>query len=332
MTGMDRDEFIRRKAGAFSRIVRLEGDASTREYYRVLRDGPSLILCVDRQFRDVSPEEYPFFEIAGLFARNGIPVPEIYAFECGPGFILLQDLGDTLLESLYPSLAGGEAKRIYAELVQILVKVQSVERDMAVRAFHNSFDMDKLMFEFDFFIENALLRHFRADFTPAEKDELRRSLEGVARLLQRPDLFVLNHRDYHSRNVMILEGKPWIIDFQDARLGLPQYDLVSLLRDSYVRLDDGLFHYLKDLYFDFSRAAGVHRMGRDEFDYYFDLMAFQRNVKAAGTFGYQAAVRGRKLYEKYIATALGYLGDYAARRDELKGAAAIIGKHAGGKP
>ena len=159
--------------------------------------------------------------------------------------------------------------------------------------FSLSFDVEKLMFEFDFFMEHALAGYFRA---PAGTDLTRPLRTAVpddsGGILYRPELFVLNHRDYHSRNIILCNDVPYIIDFQDARMGLPQYDAVSLLRDSYVTLAPVLFEWLKNFYYEGSREVGIHAMGRDEFDYYFDLMAFQRNVKALGTFGYQVTARG----------------------------------------
>lgn len=74
---------------------------------------------------------------------------------------------------------------------------------------------------------------------------LRREFEAITETLVQPEHFVLNHRDFHSRNIMIRNGKPVLIDFQDARMGLPQYDAVSLIRDSYTDLDNELAEELK---------------------------------------------------------------------------------------
>jgi len=115
---------------------------------------------------------------------------------------------------------------------------------------------------------------------------------------------VLCHRDYHSRNLMLHDGSLYIIDFQDARMGPDTYDLVSLLRDSYVDLSpqqvDGLIAYFL-----------AHKSGaapdEDEFRRRFDLMALQRNLKALGTFGYMTTSRNNTVYIQYIPRTVAYV-------------------------
>jgi aminoglycoside/choline kinase family phosphotransferase len=118
---------------------------------------------------------------------------------------------------------------------------------------------------------------------------------------------VLCHRDYHSRNLMLHDGRLHIIDFQDARLGPDTYDLASLLRDSYVdigdlELDDLIAYFLALKHRD--GAAGP--ADASEFRRRFDLMALQRNLKALGTFGYQTTTRGNPVYIQYIPRTLRY--------------------------
>ena len=106
---------------------------------------------------------------------------------------------------------------------------------------------------------------------------------------------MLCHRDYHSRNLMLHEGRLHIIDFQDARLGPDTYDLVSLLRDSYVDLTDEQLDELVAYFLALRRGEGA-----DDFRRRFDLMALQRNLKALGTFGYQTTTRVNPVYIQYM--------------------------------
>jgi N-acetylmuramate 1-kinase len=106
---------------------------------------------------------------------------------------------------------------------------------------------------------------------------------------------VLCHRDYHSRNLMLYEGTLYLIDFQDARMGPDTYDLVSLLRDSYVDIADEDIDELIAYFLDLKGSSG-----REEFRRRFDLMALQRNLKALGTFGFQTTVRRNPVYIQYI--------------------------------
>jgi len=137
------------------------------------------------------------------------------------------------------------------------------------------------------------------------KDELRREFSVIIEALA-AEPRVLCHRDYHSRNLMLHGGDLYIIDFQDARMGPDTYDLVSLLRDSYVDLTD---RELEDLiaYFLALKTRDGQAPDADEFRRRFDLMALQRNLKALGTFGYQTMTRRNPVYIKYMPRTLTYV-------------------------
>lgn len=324
------NKFLEEGLGKYNSISPLSGDASMRRYYRVVTDDNSYILCFDETLRSVSPESYPYDIVYKLFRSQAIPVPDVYKTSGRDGLLLIQDLGDTLLESKCAFYSGAEKKKIYSGLLDILVNIQSIPKDENLIPFRLSFDVDKLMFEFNFFIENCILKYFNARVEPGLLDELREEFKNISGILFRPEYFVLNHRDYHSRNIMLCRGDPYIIDFQDARLGLPQYDLVSLLRDSYHTLEIEELDYCKKYYYDASREKGIMRMSMDEFEYYFDLSAFQRNVKALGTFGYQVRSLNRAYFEKYIDPTIHYLKDYVSRREELKKSGRLLAVCLGG--
>ncbi len=115
---------------------------------------------------------------------------------------------------------------------------------------------------------------------------------------------MLCHRDYHSRNLMLHRGELYIIDFQDARMGPDTYDLVSLLRDSYVDLTESAGGRA-DCVLPRAQAAQRHPSGGvpdlgARVRTRFDLMALQRNLKALGTFGYQTTSGGNPVYIQYI--------------------------------
>ena len=124
---------------------------------------------------------------------------------------------------------------------------------------------------------------------------------------------VLCHRDYHSRNLMVHDGRLVVIDFQDARMGPATYDLVSLLRDSYADLPDTAIEGLKARFL--SQAPDPPPSA--EFDSRFDAMALQRNLKALGTFGYQTSVRRNPVYIQYIPRTLHYVRGTFARNDRF---------------
>jgi hypothetical protein len=121
---------------------------------------------------------------------------------------------------------------------------------------------------------------------------------------------VLCHRDYHSRNLMLHESQLYIIDFQDARLGPDTYDIVSLLRDSYVDLTEQTVDELIAYFLALKGLTGSER----EFRRRFDVMALQRNLKALGTFGYQTTARRNPVYIQYIPRTLRYVRDNLAQQ------------------
>ena len=319
--------FLSEHVPGYTGVVPLEGDASARSYYRVFTGSGTYVLCCDSALIDNREADYSFLRVYNLL-KETVPIPRILAIDGKKGLLLMQDLGDDLLEYAFPLLTKDKIISIYEYCLENLFLIQCV-RGEGSAPFSMSFDVEKLMFEFNFFIEHALLGYFKASGHSAELQCLKSEFLTIAGLLVRPELFVLNHRDYHSRNIIIYTDVPYIIDFQDARMGLPQYDAVSLLRDSYIQLDPVLFTYLKNFYYEGGLERGIHSMGKDEFDYYFDIMAFQRNIKAIGTFGYQAG-RGNRRFEKYIGPTVAYLADYAERQDELKKAWGILCRHIGG--
>ncbi|MEA3346802.1 MAG: phosphotransferase, partial [Candidatus Auribacterota bacterium] len=135
---------------------------------------------------------------------------------------------------------------------------------------------------------------------------------------------VVTHRDYHSRNIFLKDGKIYVLDFQDARLGPRQYDLCSLLRDSYFPLPSQSIERLIYYYLD---KSGIPSSEFARFFKIFDIMSFQRNLKAAGTFGYMSVIKNKKTYAKYLPRTFDYIWDYSSDHDELKEAAEILKKY-----
>ena len=314
--------FINDYCGSFEKIEDLEGDASTRKYSRVFSSDKSYIFCIDNNLSNVELNDYTFNIVYNLFNSSSIPVPEIFSIDERNGFLLLQDLGDDLLEYKLKNLNRNEIEKKYKEILDILIKIQMIKGDSI--PFKMSFDIEKLMYEFNFFIEHALLGYFECKIGDNVLKSLIEEFNKISRLLYRPEFFVLNHRDFHSRNILDFNKIPHIIDFQDARMGLPHYDLVSLVRDSYVQLDEEIHVELVKYYYEMSRESGVHNFSMDEFNYFFDLMAFQRNIKAVGTFGYQVSKMNNRRYENNIKPSLLYVQDYVSRRSELKDCWEII--------
>ena len=137
----------------------------------------------------------------------------------------------------------------------------------------------------------------------------------------------LTHRDFHSRNIMIQNDELKMIDFQDARLGPRQYDLVSLLKDSYVELDDSFVEEMIGYFIDRLEENGVEKINRNDFGEIFDFMSVQRNLKAIGTFAFQETQKGTDRYSEDIPRTLNYVKKALARQPELFNIQNVLGKY-----
>ncbi len=305
-------------------VTPIQGDASNRRYLRVSGHGETRIACIDPAFRDASPETFPFLVVGKLLDRQGVRIPKLLAADSRLGAMLLEDCGDLMLQDEALQLDEGPLEARYRQVIDLLADIQTIPKQQGAIPFSLSFDHAKLMFEFDFFIEHALHGHFAGIIGEREVNLLRNEFEAITGLLLRPEHFVLNHRDFHSRNIMLSGNEPVVIDFQDARLGLPQYDAASLLRDSYVTLDDRLAARLREYHFGILRERGALSMSREEYLRLFDLMAFQRNIKALGTFCFQITRAGNRSFERSIAPTLRYLPGYIEARRELATAGRLL--------
>ena len=168
-----------------------------------------------------------------------------------------------------------------------------------------AFDVEKLTWELQFFTKHFLEAYRGAQITPAARDALAAEYAAIAEeLAAEPP--VLCHRDYHSRNLMLHDGSLYIIDFQDARLGPDTYDLVSLLRDSYIDFTEPQVEGLIAFFLALREGQQATPDDPEEFRRRFDLMALQRNLKALGTFGFQTTSRQNTVYIQYIPRTLNY--------------------------
>lgn len=304
------ESFCKETLGDCDYIEMLAGDASTRQYFRVQCSHNTYIVCHDPSFVGCNLNLYPFYQVHKLFCKYNVPVPKVYRYDAVHGLILQEDCGDFLAEDFVKEVTSNHLTSQYERFIDTIFLIQSIKNDGSI-PFSLFFDEEKLMFEFNFFITHAFEGFFNASCNEKVKQELISHFCAVAAKLQRKEFFVLCHRDFHSRNILITDQNFYIIDFQDARMGLPLYDVVSLLRDSYVILPEDVFSYLKEYYYVQSRNRKIHSMSKDEFENLFLLSAFQRNVKALGTFGYQINQRKKHIYIPYVNNTLEYLKKYA---------------------
>ena len=286
------------------RVVPLTGDASDRRYYRILfPDAPSIVLSLHAGAFDF--ERLPFVNVAKLLSRMPVPIPEVLGHADDLGVLALQDLGDVTLQAHLGAATPAEHAALYRESVELIATLQKRGAELTSSEYLPytiAFDVEKLSWEMDFFIKHFLEAYRGVVLSSDALGALRRELAVMVETLA-SEPRVLCHRDYHSRNLMLHHDELYIIDFQDARMGPDTYDLVSLLRDSYVDLPD---HTVDELIAYFLALKG-QTANADAFRQRFDLMALQRNLKALGTFGFQTTARRNPVYIQYIPRTLHYV-------------------------
>ena len=315
--------YLERHQVADPRIVPLTGDASDRRYYRILpRDGEPFVLSVY-----AAPFEYsslPFVNTALLFAAMPVPVPRIVGHAADLGVLALEDLGDVTLQAHVGAFSLAEHAALYRQAVSFIEIFQRRGRELSDPSYLPygvAFDVDKLTWEMDFFVNHFLKAYRGVALSAAARDALRDELARiVSELAAEPR--VLCHRDYHSRNLMLRGTQLYIIDFQDARMGPDTYDLVSLLRDSYV--DQGR---VVDEHIAYFLALAGRSAEAVDFRRRFDLMALQRNLKALGTFGYQTTARQNPVYIQYIPRTLRYAREALAKYDRFDRLRELLAAH-----
>jgi aminoglycoside/choline kinase family phosphotransferase len=317
-------DYLRRHRTQASRIVALTGDASDRRYFRVvLPDSASFVLSVHASAFE--HDALPFVNVAELFAAMPVPIPAIQGEAGDLGVLALEDLGDVTLQARLGAASPEERASLFRQAVAFIEVIQRRGRELAHPRFlpySVAFDEEKLTWEMNFFIKHFLEAYCGASLTPSERAALDGEVSRmVAELAREPR--VLCHRDYHSRNLMLRNGRLHVIDFQDARMGPDTYDLASLLRDSYVYLPEAMVNALIEEYLGLTGRLKEH----DAFRQRFDLMSLQRNLKALGTFGYQTTARGNPVYVQYIPRTVSYVRENLYKYDRFGGLRDILARH-----
>lgn len=272
-------------------LVPLSGDASFRRYFRLSLPKPLTISAdSNEQGSSVRPQSSlilmdappakedsePFVAVGKLMKRFGICVPRILALDLELGFLLLEDFGDELL---LPLLDDKSVDGWYRTAMEDLLALQTVAASELP-----AYDREKLLAEMQLFPEWFLGTYLQLSLSEQEQtliEEVFSSLLDSA--LEQPQVFV--HRDYHSRNLMVLgdssEQKLGMIDFQDAVSGPVTYDLVSLLKDCYIQWPKERVLYWLDEYLNLKNIDSTER---DKWIQWLDLMGMQRHIKVLGIF------------------------------------------------
>ena len=293
-----------------SRIEPASSDASFRRYFRVVCDDGTFIAM------DAPPPEdvRPYLHVTALLEPLGIHVPHVHESDAARGFVLLEDLGSTHYLARLGS--GGDPRQLYGDALQALAEIQLRGAEAAAQL--SPYDREPLARELAEMPEWFLERHLALQLTDAEREMIGAASEFLIReALAQPEVFV--HRDYHSRNLMVVgERNPGVIDFQDALRGPIGYDLASLLKDCYIswpreRVLEWVSGYRSLLQSRGGRVGG----GPAQFVRWFDLIGAQRHIKVLGRFARLWYRDGKPGYLRDLPLTLGYVREVCRLYPEL---------------
>lgn len=267
-----------------------------------------------------------FRRIAGCLSRAGLFPPEIFRLDPARGCIFLEDCGDDLLQNVVSGSHPARVEQLYREALEQLLRMQeeiTPETAPDCPAWEHNFTGKKFKAELDYFLEETLRGYYGREITPPDQKAFQRFFSIIAeQASSQPRVFC--HRDYHSRNLLVMGERLRVVDFQDGRGGPYTYDPASLLNDPYVELPAALKTRLRRYYF--SRCP-VGKDKKFEFKRDFAIMTVQRLLKAAGTFGYMSSREGKDSYAVYLPRTFKAVEAALTKLPELAGMERLLKKY-----
>ena len=286
----------------------LPGDASFRRYARIKLNNKTFMLM------DAPPEKedcVPFVTIDQFFDTHGVRVPHIVAKDLQQGFLLLEDFGDVLLSTL---LNDDTVDVYYAQSFKQLIELQAID---GMKQFPE-YSYEKLLSEMQL-LTDWMLPSLHIEPSKEEQALIKRTFAILANAaLAQPQVIV--HRDFHSRNLMKIEGETelGVIDFQDAVIGADTYDLISITRDAYVQWNaDQVYAWFK-VFYDLLPETAKQDRDFEQFKRDADLMAIQRHIKILGIFVRLFERDGKTGYLKDLPRVMWYLLEESKPYAELQ--------------
>lgn len=289
----------------------VSGDASFRRYFRQALTTGSSLIAVDAPSEKENSR--PFVAIAQALHAHGVCVPEVLAADFDRGFMLLEDFGDSLLR---PALTDLSVDELYGQAMKTLEHLLTCS-DVPDHSLP-PYDKKRLMGEMVLIRDWFIAEYLELKLSPEQLTLLEDAFEHIAdAVVQQPQAFV--HRDYHSRNLMLLaDGRMGVIDFQDAVTGPITYDLVSLLRDAYVEWPNERVCGWVARFAELLRQSGEITVDNATFQRWFDWMGAQRHLKVVGIFARLSLRDGKHGYLNDIPLVFDYLLAEIAPYEALK--------------
>jgi N-acetylmuramate 1-kinase len=312
-------------------LKKLKGDASNRSYWRVGAPPNSWVVMVmppdaakksEEASKGAAPTELPFVNVHRYLSGLGVRVPRIIRYDEPAGMMVLEDLTDQTFENAL--ISTGKREQLYSDAVDLLARMRLAAEgkpDQSCLAFTRAFDEDLYDWELHHFREWGMEAWSGKKPEGNERAQLDAMFRAIAKeLAAAPRGFT--HRDYQSRNLMVKDGELVVIDFQDALQGPRQYDLVALLRDSYVELERPFVEEMLKRYL--TKIGGGDLAA---FIRFFDLLTVQRKMKDAGRFEFINRVKGNPGFLVSIPASLRYVKAALDRQPQLSELRKIVVKY-----
>lgn len=317
-------------------VLPLAAAGSDRMLWRLRGEEGSVLLVSNAPGPAKGPDENDsFVYLADHLRQKDLPAPEVFAYNRSLGAYIMEDLGDVDLFSWHRSAPGAEELLgVYGDAVTLLARMQTAARvdfDPSRCVAPGPYDRSVMLDDESGYFRRELLGGMLSldGETRLLREECRRLADEAAVAGQ--DYFL--HRDFQSMNLKIHDGRIWVIDFQGARLGPPQYDLAALLYDPYVSLAAGLRRKLLALYLE---SCGDDGRSAEKFMAPFAAVAAHRLMQALGAYGKLGHRQGKRMFLPFIAPALDLLGEVledlgTARFPALADATAAAGSRLAGR-
>ncbi|WP_040725894.1 aminoglycoside phosphotransferase family protein [Thiomicrorhabdus sp. Kp2] len=293
-------------------------DASFRRYFRIVAECASgnhsyIIMDAPVEHEDCRP----FIAVSQQLVEMGLNVPKVLAKDLEQGFLLLTDLGSTTYLSELEKRVETQVDQLYGDALTALVTLQTKGHDAAQKL--PAYNEKLLNTEMSLFSDWLLETHLEIGLDKIEHQawqDVQKVLVDSA--LKQPQTYV--HRDYHSRNLMVVEqGNPGILDFQDAVKGPLTYDAVSMLRDCYIAWpEEQVTEWQRNYFLQLCSANILYKDEWAGFQKSMDLMGIQRHLKASGIFARLFHRDGKEGYLNDIPQTLNYLVNVGAKYPQMQ--------------
>lgn len=285
-------------------------DADFRRYFRATFSDGHTVVCMDAPPDKMSVA--PYLKVQKLF--HMVNVPQVLHVDETQGFMVLNDLGSTtFLTAMTQEKNEAAHKALLLEAVGELIELQLASRSGVLP----EYDREVMLREINLFPEWFVAKELGRELNFKQRRLWQQTVDTLLPpLLAQPKVYV--HRDYIVRNLMLQEGRPGVLDFQDALYGPISYDLVSLLRDAFIGWDEEFVLDLVIRYWEQARAAGLPVPPEfDEFYRWFEWMGVQRHLKVTGIFARLYHRDGKDKYRPEIPRFLNYLRRVSRRYQDL---------------